>query len=101
MPADQLDGRKLLTVNGTLVMSHGYVVLLNELADLRRNGVSHFRLSPQAIDMVRIATLHRAVLDGAVDADEAVEALHAIAGSVPFVNGYLHGREGLAWIAAG
>ena len=82
-------------------MSHGYAVLLNELAALRRTGVSHFRLSPQATDMVRVAMLYRAVLDGPLGADEAVEELRAITGSVPFVNGYMHGREGMAWMAVG
>ena len=79
-------------------MSHGYVVLLNEMADLVAKGVRRFRLSPQDVDMVAVARLVRAALDGAIDAVEATERLQPVIGAVPMVNGYLHGREGLAWV---
>ncbi|MDE2581750.1 MAG: U32 family peptidase [Rhodospirillales bacterium] len=101
LPADQMDGRGLLSINGTQTLSHGYLVLLRELAGLRDAGVSHFRLSPQAgTDMVGVAALVRAVADGARDPAEAEAALRAMVGPVPFINGYLHGREGMAWVPA-
>ena len=79
-------------------MSHGYVVLLRELKKMQKQGVSHFRLSPQNVDMVKVAALFRAVLDGKKDPESALPLLRKITGSVPFINGYFHAREGLAWV---
>ena len=96
LPADTVDGRGLLSVNGTQTLSNGYLVLLRDLARLRDMGVTHFRLSPQDIDMVAVARLHRAVLDGYVTADEAAEELEYLTAETPWQNGFLHGREGMA-----
>ncbi len=102
LPADQMDGRGLLVVNGTQTLSHGYLALLREMAARRAAGVSHFRLSPQAgVDMARVAAPHRAGAGGAMPAEEAEAALRGLAGSVPFINGFLHGRAGMEWVAAG
>jgi len=61
--------------------------------------VTHFRLSPQATDMVRVAELYRAVLDERTEPEAAVAALRACVGATPFVNGYIRGREGMGWAA--
>ncbi len=100
LPADTLDGQGLLTVNGTQTLSNGYLVLLQDLAALRAMGVTHFLLSPQDIDMVAVARIHRAVLDGKRAADEAGMDLRALTGAIPWQNGFLHGKEGLAWVDA-
>ncbi len=100
LAADQLDGKPLLTVNGTLTMSHGYATALNELGDLQSAGVTHFRLSPQAADMVRVAELYRAVLDRRTAAEEALAGLRALVDPTPLVNGYIRGREGMSWSEA-
>jgi collagenase-like PrtC family protease len=99
LAVDTLDGRTILSVNGTQTMSHGYVVLLHEMAGLAAAGVRRFRLSPQDVDMAAVARLVRATLDGAIDAEAAMARLQPLIGAVPMVNGYLHGREGLAWVA--
>ena len=98
LPADTIDGQALLTVNGTQTLSNGYLVLLDELGELRAMGVTHFRLSPQDMDMVAVARIHRAVLDGQRGTAEAMTQLRQLTGSIPWQNGFLHGREGLAWI---
>ena len=98
LPADTIDGRGLLTINGTQTMSNGYLVLLQELAALQRMGITHFRLSPQDIDMVAVARLHRAVLQRRLPPAEAARELRALTNDVPWQNGFLHGREGLAWV---
>jgi len=98
--ADQLDGKRLLTVNGTQTMSHGYAALLSELDDLQSAGVTHFRLSPQTTDMVRVAELYRGVLDRRIAAEEALAGLRALVEPTPFVNGYIRGREGMSWSEA-
>ena len=93
-----IDGQPILTVFGTGTMSHGYVVLLRELKKMQKQGVSHFRLSPQNVDMMRVAALFRAVLDGKEDPDSTQSLLRKITGSVPFINGFFYAREGLAWV---
>ena len=97
MKADQLDGRPLFTINGTQTLSHGYLVMFDMLLQLQRAGVDYFRLSPQTIDMVKVAELHRAVLDGAFGPEEALEKLREIT-STDFVNGYVHGQAGMNWV---
>ncbi len=99
LPVATLDGRSILAVNGTQTMSHGYVVLLREMAALAAWGVHRFRLSPQDVDMVAVARLARATLDRTIDAEAATAAVQSLIGDVPLINGYLHGREGLAWVS--
>jgi collagenase-like PrtC family protease len=99
LTAETVDGVDILTINGTQTLTHGHGVLLAELEMLAAAGVTHFRLSPHDLDMVRVARLFREVLDGALDAADALAALRQLTGSVPYVNGFLHGREGLAWVS--
>lgn len=97
MPVDDFAGEPILSVNGTMVMSRGYVVLLRDLAKLKKQGVTHFRLSPQKADMVKIADLYRAVLSGKKDPKAAEAQLKKLTGKTPFVNGFLHDRKGMVW----
>lgn len=97
LTARTIDGSDILTVNGTQTLTHGHAVLLAELEALRASGVRHFRLSPQDLDMVRVAALYRDVLDGRCAPEAALASLRALTGEVPYINGFLHGREGLAW----
>jgi collagenase-like PrtC family protease len=98
LQTNTLDQQPILTVNGTQTMSHGYAVLLHELAALQSMGVSHFRLSPQNVDMTQVAQVYRNVLERKLDPAEALEMLKITAGSVPFINGFWHGSEGFAWV---
>jgi len=100
LAASQLTGAPLLRVNGTQTMSHGYAVLLRELAALQAAGVTHFRLSPQVADMVQVAEIYRSVLDGDLDAESGEALLRNLTGETPYVNGYVRGREGMAWADA-
>ncbi len=97
MVASELDGRPLLAINGTETLSHGYFAPLGELDRLREAGVSHFRLSPHTCDMVAVAALYRAVLDHAMEAEEALARLAEMIAPDPFINGYLYGRPGMEW----
>ena len=60
-------------------------------------GVRHFRLSPQDIDMVRVTSLYRDVLDGKLTPQEAEARLLQRSDDIPFVNGFYYAREGLSW----
>jgi collagenase-like PrtC family protease len=98
LAVDAFDGKPILSVSGTMTLSHGYAVLLDGMEKLKKQGVSHFRLSPQDVDMVRVASLYRAVLTGRQDPESAKAQLEKMVGDVPFVNGFFHAREGLAWV---
>jgi collagenase-like PrtC family protease len=100
LAADQLDGRPLLVVNGTQTLSHGYAAAFDDLAPLQAAGVSHFRLSPQTTDMVEVANLFRAALDGRIAPAEAQAELGALIAPTPFVDGYMRGRAGMSFSGA-
>ena len=98
LQTNTIDQQPILVVNGTQTMSHGYAVLLHELAGLQNMGVSHFRLSPQDVDMTQVANVYRSVLDRKLDPTEALGMLKITAGTVPFINGFWHGSEGFSWV---
>jgi len=99
LTANTLDGKPLFSVSGTSVMSHGCVVLLREMNAMKKHGVGLFRLSPHDCDMVKVANLYRSVLNGGKDPDSARASLKKITGSMPFINGFFHGCEGMRWIS--
>jgi len=97
LAADQLDGKPLFVVNGTQTLSHGYAAAFDDLAPLQAAGVSHFRLSPQTTDMVKVATLFRAALDGRIAPTEAQAEVAALVSPMPLVDGYMRGRAGMSF----
>jgi O2-independent ubiquinone biosynthesis protein UbiV len=100
MKLSTVDGKDFLAVNGTQTLSHRYCNLAGELSTLLDLGVSHFRLSPQAIDMVAVASSFRAQLDGKLDAEEATTRLSDLVEGVPFADGFFHGQAGVDWTPA-
>jgi collagenase-like PrtC family protease len=92
-----LEGEPFLTVNGIQTMSHEYLNLTGELAELQGMGVTRFRLSPQNCDMVDVAKIFRDALDGAIDAAEACARLDAMQLAAPFSNGFYRGARGHTW----
>ena len=100
LPVDTLDGRGLLTVNGTQTLSSGYLLLAEEMDEMRKAGVSHFRLAVQDVDMLRVAQLYREALDGAREPESLSIELKSLLKNVDLLNGYDHGKEGKSWIAS-
>ncbi|WP_438754549.1 ubiquinone anaerobic biosynthesis protein UbiV [Pararhizobium sp. O133] len=96
-----LDRQSFLVLNGVQTMSNSCAVLLDDLAPFVAAGLARVRLSPQDCDMVRVAAIYRAVLDGRIDGDEALTELATVYPGVRFSNGFLHQREGAAWVARG
>ncbi|WP_120498597.1 U32 family peptidase [Kiloniella sp. EL199] len=94
MNVETLDGEAFLTVNGTQTMSYTVNNLLAEIVDLNRLGVTHFRLWPQQVDMVRVIETYRAELDGTITHKEGQETLSDLIDFAPFANGFYHGVEG-------
>ncbi len=101
LPLRTLDGRPFLAVNGIQTMSHDYLNLAGELADLRAMGVSRFRLSPHSCDMMEVAAIFRAALDAQISPSEATARLAALPLDAPFSNGFYHGKPGFSWTRAG
>jgi collagenase-like PrtC family protease len=89
-----LDGKPFLTVNGIQTLSHDYLSLIGELADLKAMGVRRFRLSPHQCDMVQAAATFRAVLDQRIEVAEAEADLQALKLGAPFSNGFYYGKPG-------
>jgi len=100
MAVDTLDGEPFLAVNGTQTLSYRYLNLLAELPALRAMGVGYVRLSPHALDMVAVGRLFRAVLDGAMQAAEALPRLAALAPGAKFANGFFRGAAGVEALGA-
>lgn len=100
MGLDTLDGEPFLAVNGTQTLSYAVCNLIRELGQLRRMGVTGFRLWPQALDMVAVAGVFRDVLDGRGEAEWGDARLAELVDVAPFSNGFYHGREGAARVPA-
>lgn len=101
LPLRTLDRQSFLVLNGVQTMSNSCAVLLDDLAPLVKAGLARVRLSPQDCDMVRVAALYRAVLDGRIDGEIALAELAMVYPDVRFSNGFLHQQEGAAWVSRG
>lgn len=101
MPLKTLDGRDILAINGIQTLSHGYLCLLDELADIAALGVTDIRLSPHSVDMVATARIFRGTAEGRMDPAEAERQLMKLALAAPLANGFWHGKAGHLRIGAG
>lgn len=100
MPLRTTDDRPILRVNGIQTQSESYIGLLPEAGQMIVNGVTHFRLMPQAVDMVAVATTFRNVLDGTHSLIDGEQALRKLCDGISFSNGFYHGQAGYRRIAA-
>lgn len=99
LPLRTLDKQSFLVLNGVQTMSNSCAVLIDDLGSLVEAGLSRVRLSPQDCDMVQVANLYRAVLDGRMAGEEALGELAEVYPGVRFSNGFLHQAEGAAWVS--
>ncbi|WP_431857481.1 ubiquinone anaerobic biosynthesis protein UbiV [Azospirillum sp.] len=97
---ETLDEQPFLAVNGLQTMSHTYLCLAAEIAELQRLGVGRFRLSPHTVDMVRVAQGFRAVLDGERDGADLAAELAGLVTDAPLANGFFHDTAGAAYIGS-
>lgn len=100
LDVETLDNEPFLSINGTQTLSHAYVALGAELADLRSLGINHFRLSPHSIDMVRVSRLFREVLDNQAGVESLNASLKAMVGEPGLSNGFYHDQEGVRFVAS-
>ena len=99
MTLKTLEGQPFLAVNGVQTLSYECLNLTGEVAELVAMGVSRFRLSPQACDMVAVAAVFRNLLDRHISAGEAAAMLDEIQLPMPFANGFCHRLPGHRWVA--
>ncbi|HSG94926.1 MAG TPA: U32 family peptidase [Afifellaceae bacterium] len=97
---ETLEGAPFLAINGIQTLSHSCLNLAAELADLKNMGITGLRLSPHSCDMVSVAAIFRAVLDGEFGPDEAEARLGVLNPPGPFANGFFHGQPGCALASA-
>jgi len=97
MPLRTLEDKPFLAVNGIQTMSHDYLNLIGEMADLQEMGVTRFRLSPHSCDMVEVAAIFRAALDRRIAVPEVAAQLDALNLGAPFSNGFYYGKPGHSW----
>ncbi len=71
LEVDTLDGEAFLSINGVQTMSRDCVAVLDECERLIAASVGAFRLSPHDCDMIAVAAIFRARLDGRISAEEA------------------------------
>lgn len=94
MPLTTQNGTPFLRVNGIQTQSESYIDLLAELDTLENAGITHFRLSPQMVDMAGVARVYRARAARAIGLKDAGQQLRALCGATPFSNGFYHGVAG-------
>ena len=98
MPVKTLDGESFVVVNGVQTLGHACTNLILDLDMLTAIGVAAARLSPQTCDMIAVARTFRDVLDRRIASEEGAVRLSDLYRLSAFCNGFLHGREGAAWL---
>nr|CAD6406017.1 U32 family peptidase [Rhizobium sp. Q54] len=99
LPVRTLDRQSFLVLNGVQTVSHTCQMVAAEMPALREAGISRFRLSPQDCDMVGIAAVFNDLLQDRVGVEEAIARVETLYPGAPLSNGFLHAREGAAWVS--
>jgi len=94
MAVETLDDEDFLSVNGTQTLSHAICDLSAEIHEMMEFGVRRFRLWPHWVDMVKVSSLYRQLLDDEIDADAMQSKLQSVAGFADFANGFYHRKPG-------
>ena len=89
-----IDGRDFLTVNGVQTLSHAYVELIGDLAELSAAQVNSLRLSPHSHDFVGVTKDFRAAIEGGLAAQEALARARSREPGATFSHGFLLGDYG-------
>ncbi|NDR54922.1 ubiquinone anaerobic biosynthesis protein UbiV [Aliiruegeria sabulilitoris] len=100
MELNTRDGQAFLRVNGIQTLSHSYVNLFAEAPAMAAMGVTDLRLMPQETDMVEVARIFEAILDGKTDMEAAQARFDALNMQAPLSNGFWHGEAGHRRITA-
>jgi collagenase-like PrtC family protease len=91
---DTLDDQPFLAINGVQTLSAQVHAVLTDPAELAALRIEWLRLSPHGCDMVEVARIFRAMLDGRQTAQEARAALAHLHLPGSLVDGYARGEAG-------
>jgi collagenase-like PrtC family protease len=99
MPLQTREGQPFLRLNGIQVQSGETCNLVNEIGELRAQGVEVLRLAPQPQGMFEIVDTFRRVADGQLEPSAAAALLAPHQGS-GFCDGYWYGAPGMQRVHA-
>lgn len=97
MDLQTLDGQPFLAVNGVQTLSDTHASVAHQVEALRAADVGALRLSPQTGDFAGLAALYRQRVNGALDGDGLVAALHRLYPDMRLSDGFLTGAFGAQW----
>lgn len=100
MEMETLEGQKFLAVNGIQTMTLGCLNLAQEVPSLIKMGLTALRLSPQDVDMVKVAEIFTALISKKTSAEEATKNLAKLWPGTSFINGFHHKQAGHEWVDA-
>ncbi|MDP6953246.1 MAG: U32 family peptidase [Alphaproteobacteria bacterium] len=99
MKVSTLDERPFLAANGIQTLSAGVHCVTMTTEALRAAGIRRLRLSPQAVDMVAVSDLYRAMLDRDITPAETESGLIELSLPGEPCNAYLAGEPGWQKVA--
>ncbi len=99
MAVTTLDGKDFLAANGIQTLSHAVQTVALAPAALAAAGIRSLRLSPQAVDMVRVAQIYRGLLDGELTPAAAESRLAELELPGAPCNAFLAGQPGWRKVA--
>lgn len=94
LAVDTLDDQEFLAINGVQTLSNQVQAFLPIPGELTSRRIQRLRLSPQTADMVEVARIYRAVLDGREDPQSARFLLSCLGLPGAMVDGYVYGKAG-------
>jgi collagenase-like PrtC family protease len=94
MPLDTQEDRPFLLINGIQIQSAATCNLIGYYAEMRDRGIDVLRLSPQAEGLPEIVATVRAVIDGCIEAQDAVRQLRQYE-TFGGCDGYWNGDAGI------
>lgn len=93
-----LDNHDFITINGKQTMSHTCTNLVQEIEEMKKNGVTHFRISPHTCDMVLISQIFDSLIRSTESLEGALYKFKQYGFGCDFSNGFYHGKAGHEWV---
>ncbi|MBB4264757.1 ubiquinone anaerobic biosynthesis protein UbiV [Roseospira visakhapatnamensis] len=100
LEVDTLEGDEFLIVNGLQTQARTVTLLVREIPDLIKAGVTAIRLAPLDLDMVAAGQVYADLIAGACSVDAAEDRLLDLLEDRAVANGFLHAEPGANWVAA-
>lgn len=94
LAVDTLDGQHFLAINGIQTLSQQFQAFCPDAEMIAAHGIRRLRLSPHTADMVQVAKIFRALLDGCETPEGARFLLSCLDLPGSLVDGYTRGRAG-------